>query len=666
MPTKKKQLKKDWLKQVENLHLLDEQYKTLAENSEDMIIRFDRSYNIVYANHYTEKIFDLPRILFVSRCIRDLDQPAEQLEFWTRNLERVFSLGFSINENLVLIINNQKIYYNVKFVPEKKETGEITHVFASARDITELKTKEKALYESQWHLKQAQRIAKIGSWEWHLRYNTLTLSDELYQIVGLTPSKNPQSLAEIRNYISKDFYQLLISFHESPPTEFTSFELEITVRRTDNQIRHCVIRGESITGSDGRLKKLHGTLQDITERKMMERELKSAKLKAEESDKLKSAFLANMSHEIRTPLNGILGFSELLKHKNLSAEKRHFYIDIICSNGKQLLNIISDIIDISRIESGQITIDKSNFCPTNLFNELMLFLKTDLKSKGKSKIETELRINNKYQDISIISDEIHLKQIMINLISNAVKFTTSGRICIGFEIKGKNIEFFVSDTGIGIKPEYHNVIFERFRQANESASREHGGTGLGLAICKNLVKLMNGAIWVRSEEEKGSEFRFSLPLITAEKQEPYNEKAEDIFSYSWPGKKILVVEDDHASYELLKETLSDTYAILYNADDGEKALLMHQTIKPDIILMDIRLPKLSGIEVIQSIRKTDNYVSIIAITANAFVEDKINCMSAGADDYISKPVNHLELLSKLNIHLAKAKESNTTIKAMEG
>ncbi|NJK95302.1 MAG: response regulator [Bacteroidales bacterium] len=381
----------------------------------------------------------------------------------------------------------------------------------------------------------------------------------------------------------------------------------------------------------------------------MEGEIKSARLKAEESDRLKSAFLANMSHEIRTPLNGILGFSELLKRKNLPNDKRQFYTDIICSNGKQLLKIISDIIDISKIESGQIVIDKKECTLNSLFCELNALFIEDLKSKGKNRIELIMAIEPQYQTLVSVCDEIRLKQILINLLSNAVKFTSKGSIKYGYEVKNNFIEFFVSDTGVGIKPEFQKLVFERFRQANESVSREYGGTGLGLAISKSLVEMMGGKIWVISTECQGSEFRFSLPLESSTYHEIiYTQEKNFNGDYSWPGKKILIVEDDLPSVQLLKETLSDSLAEVMHADDGEKAIQMHHDSKPDIILMDIRLPRINGLEAIKTIRDSDKNVAIIALTANAFVEDRNKCMLAGSNEYISKPVDRTQLLSTIN------------------
>lgn len=648
----KDQIKQKWLKQVENLHERDEQYKALAENSEDMILRFDKHFSIVYANLCSERLFEIPRTFLICKNIQDLEQPVEHKEYWIKNLERVFNLGISIDENLVVNKHSKKTYYNVKFVPEKNEKGDVINVFATARDITELKNKEKALYESQWHLKQAQRIAKIGSWEWNLKYNKISFSEEMYQVLDLVPQENSPSVDELKRYINNDVFEILKAFQEKTPESLGIFEIEINILRADNQLRHCVICGEPIFGSNGKIKKLHGTLQDITERKQMESEIKSAQLKAEESDKLKSAFLANMSHEIRTPLNGILGFSELLKRKNLPNDKRLFYTDIICSNGKQLLKIISDIIDISKIESGQIFLDKSNCQLSQMCMELNTFFNTDLKAKGKTKIDLLLEVDSAFQSLVLTCDEIRLKQVLTNLLSNAVKFTNNGYIKFGYTVKDNWIEFFVCDTGIGIKPEFQKLVFERFRQANEGVSREYGGTGLGLAISKSLVELMGGNIWLTSSEDEGSEFRFLLPLEVSESHPIcYSNEMIGQGDYSWPGKKILIVEDDIPSVQLLKETLSDSMAEVLHADDGEKAIEMHMNSKPDIILMDIRLPKMSGLDAIRAIRDADKDVAIIALTANAFVEDRTKCLSAGSNDYISKPVDRKQLLSTINRYI---------------
>ncbi len=255
------------------------------------------------------------------------------------------------------------------------------------------------------------------------------------------------------------------------------------------------------------------TIIDITERKRVEAELISAKEKAEESDQLKSAFLANMSHEIRTPLNSIIGFSELLIDPDFNADQQKQYAQVIIDSGNNLLSIIDDILDISKIEAGQVYITKAKFSVRNLISEIseMLILRANRK-------EIELRFDpsNPKNEILIESDENRIRQILVNLVGNAIKFTNKGLVEIGIKKVGDFMQFHVSDTGIGIPKEYHEQIFERFRQVDQAHTRKFGGNGLGLAISKRLIELLGGAIWLESEPGKGSTFYFLIPISEQE------------------------------------------------------------------------------------------------------------------------------------------------------
>jgi Signal transduction histidine kinase len=252
--------------------------------------------------------------------------------------------------------------------------------------------------------------------------------------------------------------------------------------------------------------------EDITEKKRIIADLKMSKEKAEESDRLKSAFLANMSHEIRTPLNAILGFSNMLTEEwDLPHEVKEEYTSIINRNADNLLHIIDDILDISKLETGQVKILKKSFDLSKTLNELYTQYQSKISESGKENIVLKLRVPN--HQILLSTDKVRLNQILSNLLNNSIKFTHQGEIEFGvMEVSRQRISFFVSDTGIGIEKDIQETIFERFRQANDSTTRVYGGTGLGLSIVKNLVELMGGQIQVESEVSKGTMFKFWLPL----------------------------------------------------------------------------------------------------------------------------------------------------------
>jgi PAS domain S-box-containing protein len=391
--------------------------------------------------------------------------------------------------------------------------------------------------------------------------------------------------------------------------------------------------------------------------KLINDELKAAKEKAEESDKLKSAFLANMSHEIRTPMNAILGFATLIRNRVLTEEKRRDYIDLINSNCRQLLHIITDIIDISKIEAGQISIFNKNFPLNKLMNDLYLNYKNQVEILKKP-IQFVLNNGLRNEDSAIFTDKVRLEQILSNLLSNALKFTEKGTIELGYQIDRKrDIVFYVKDTGIGISESEAKVIFDRFRQVSSSYSKIYGGTGLGLSISKGLVEKLGGKIWVQSELEKGSIFYFSLPYkpgILLEKP------AETDYSktYNWMGKTLLIAEDEEANYNLLATILDPTKIRIIWVTTGREAIEKCKADPSiDLVLMDMKMPDINGFESTEQIKLLRQELPIIAQTAYAMSTDEENCLSAGCDDYISKPLRIDDLLSKIDKYLRNNKSS---------
>ena len=394
-------------------------------------------------------------------------------------------------------------------------------------------------------------------------------------------------------------------------------------------------------------------VQDVTESNKRETILERAKQKAEESDRLKSVFLANISHEIRTPMNGILGFADLLLRNDLSLEKCQQYAKIISDCGNNLMQLLNDILDISRIEAGEIEIKKDNFCINEVIEELYNFYEPQTKRDDKD-ITLQMHKSLRNDEAVIYSDRRYLGQIMTNLLSNALKFTNKGEILIGYNAKQSSIEFFVKDSGEGIAPELLEEIFEPFRQGEEILSRKHHGTGLGLAIAKSYTELLGGYMRVESEVDHGTTFYLTLPYSANIKIQASTSTASTQTDYPWEDKTFLIVEDNYISFMLLKNLLEDSGVKIFHAETAQQSIDMTKSINHlDLILMDVRLPDFTGWEAAKIIKKDNPDLPIIAQTANANASDKIKTFQAGCEAYLTKPIIKKEFYETIKKCLEK-------------
>ena len=392
----------------------------------------------------------------------------------------------------------------------------------------------------------------------------------------------------------------------------------------------------------------------IEEQKEYETKLIKAKERAEESDRLKSAFLANMSHEIRTPMNAIKGFAQLLEEEDLTHDKKCKFSKIINQRTDDLLTLINDLLDIAKIEAGQLTIVSKQDDLNNLLIEIFQFFKTQQEYVDSKPIT--LKFINELSDAQslVLSDFLRLRQILINLVNNALKFTSVGYVIFGCRLYDNNtLLFYVEDSGIGIPEDKFTLVFEPFRQVNESyLSNNYGGTGLGLSIVKGLVELMKGRIWIESQPKLGTKIYFTVPYSPTKILSDHTE-IQNNGIYNWNETTILIIEDDEFNAQLIIEYITETKAKYLHAWNGNEALELVKSNPPfQLILMDIQLPDINGYELTKVFKGITPNSIIIAQTAYAAESDKQRALDCGCDDYISKPIGRQNLLKLIQKHLS--------------
>ncbi len=384
-------------------------------------------------------------------------------------------------------------------------------------------------------------------------------------------------------------------------------------------------------------------------------ELMKAKQKAESSDKLKTAFLANMSHEIRTPMNAILGFSDLLKN-DLHPEKKNQYLSIIQGKGKLLLQLINDIVDIAKIESDQMEIVRHPFDFEKLMNDVQIVFSQRIKTLNKP---VTIKIEKKDINHLLVSDEIRVKQILYNLVDNAVKYTDSGEIIIAYAIIQDWLEINISDTGVGIPEDKLQTVFNRFERVNISHTKPKEGTGLGLSISKKLTELLGGQLSVKSELGKGSTFTFRIPFEKTDSNKITGTETVNLQQPDWHNKLFLVAEDETANYLLIEELLSKTKAKLILAKNGQEAInYLQQGERVDIVLMDIQMPVMDGYQALEVIKDEFPDVPVVAQTAYAFENEVAKMKKLGFVDVILKPIEEEKLIQIISGVLAHFLKGN--------
>jgi PAS domain S-box-containing protein len=559
-----------------------------------------------------------------------------------RRYDGCISQAKSMQYEEILPFKGKETWWETVLNPVFDDNGRICRIIGTSINITERKLAENGLKKLSVAVQQSPAVVVVTDPFGHIEY----VNPRFTQYTGYSFEevfgKNPRILQSglTPKEVYEDLWRTILSGNV--------WHGEFYNRKKNGELywEDAVI--SAIRNERGEITNFVAVKEDITEKKKLWGELITAKEKAEESDRLKSAFLANISHEIRTPMNGILGFSELLKEPDLTGEERENYIGMIHQSGHRMLHLLNELIEISRIEAGERTLYIKETQLNEILNDLYVFYREETEKNG---LLLSCVPGLPDAESVIFTDGPKLKQVLINLIQNALKFTHAGKVDFGYQRKDDMLEFFVIDSGIGIQADVKDKIFERFRQADNALTRKYEGAGLGLSISRAYVEMLGGTIRVESEPGDGSSFYFTLPFHPSCSGKPQFVPADihEPFLFS-PNLTLLIAEDDYASSLLLKQILKGENITILHAGNGQEAVELVK-LRPEInlVLMDIKMPLMNGFEATRHIRCLRPDVPIIAQTAFASKEDREKAAEAGCDAFISKPIKKNELLELMQM-----------------
>ncbi len=622
----------------------EESYRSLFNGAVEGIVVIDvNTAEILYVNPAICSMLDYSENELKNLTIMDI-HPEDNLEAIKKGYDEKQEEKKVIFHSLPCIRKDKSIMYaDINSSPTRIDNrkcyvGFYTDVTQRIRQEAELKILSRAV-------NQAPALILITDKAGNIEY----VNPKFTEVTGYTPEdtagKNPRFLKS-GNYpklFYKEMWETILSGKV--------WSGEIVNRKKNKELYWESALISPVTNSEGKITHFVAIKEDITEKKKTEFELIRAKEKAEESDKLKSAFLANMSHEIRTPMNGIIGFSNLLTGKNISQKNTEYYKSLITESSNQLLSIVNNIIEISKIESDQVQVDLSTVDLNNLLNKISILFEKDVKEKG---LDFKVNIQLTHKNSVTVTDDTKVRQIITNLMNNALKFTKEGFIEIGAQVKNDQIQIYIKDTGIGISKNISDIIFERFRQAEEDHTREYGGTGLGLSISKAYVEMLGGEIWIESVKNEGATCYFTLPCEKCRKKEKKIIVEENItnMDYNWSDYNILIVDDEPLVIDYFREILGNTKIKMHFAVSGKETIsIIEKNSDINLVLLDIRMPVMDGFEVFKRIKALRPDLPVIAQTSYAFSDDRTKILSTGFSNYITKPIHQDLLYEKINTFL---------------
>jgi PAS domain S-box-containing protein len=673
--------------------------RRMIDSSIDCLISMDIEGRVVGWNPQAEHTFGWKRAEILGQRLSEHIIPPRLRSGHEEALQRFAQTGQGsiLGKRIELTaIDKSGTEFPVELTVHPVEAGGRWTFHSFLRDIRDRVEAEKARQESELRFELALDGSNDGFWDWKkVSSDEQWWSPRFYELLGYQPDEIPATWCALKDMVHEEDRELLVARMEDHLAGLTLLDQEIRLCCKDGGYRWFRYRGQAVTDDRGSLSRMAGSLSDVDERRRTQEELRNhalqlqqaksavertaadlvrsmedlaeSKQKAESATRSKSEFLANMSHEIRTPMTAIMGFADLLLDASTPPEERRAHILTIRRNGEHLLALINDILDLSKVEAGRVELERIEFAPADVLEDVRALMKAKLQEKRLALgIDFDTPIPRR-----IHSDPVRLRQILVNLVANAIKFTELGgiRVVAGFlparEESGARFHVRVCDSGIGMTEEQIGRLFQPFVQADTSTTRRFGGTGLGLTIARRLAQMMGGDIRVESQAGRGSTFTVEIALQEAPDLELYDPRAErksaqapakaagpDARGANLHGLRVLLAEDGRDNQRLITLVLERVGADVVLAENGrlacDKALDALRAGTPfDVILMDMQMPELDGWDATALLRSVHYDGPIIALTANAMEGDRDRCLAAGCDDFASKPIEKPKLLATI-------------------
>ena len=641
--TKDKNIELDLIASKNKIKESEEKYKALYENTPLSYQSLDQDGKFIDINPAWCKTLGFSRDEVIGKWFGDFLHP-DYVENFKIKFPKFKERGNVSNvQYRVKHKNGDFLYISFEGCIGNNPDGSFKQTYCTFKDITSQKNAEIELKKSEDRFSQIIENSKDLIWEVDKNGLYTYVSDVVENILSYKPEEiiGKKHFYDFFEHNTKNQLKKIALDAFEQKKSFYDFENLCTAK--NGNLVWLSTSGSPILDEDGKLTGYRGLDKDITKQKNHTSELLIAKQKAEESDRLKTEFINNMSHEVRTPMNGILGFSEMLNSQGITNEKRETFIKIIQSSSHQLLQVIDDILEISSLGTKQVKVFESEVCLNDVLVELFSIFDTKAKEN-----KTPLYLKKEFKDSQsiIFTDKLKLNKIISNLLENALKFTNQGCIEFGYHLKNNNIELFVKDTGIGIEKSKHELIFERFSQAENGLSKNTGGLGLGLSIAKENTILLGGTINLESKVGLGSTFFVTIP---------YNPVHVNDDTENTPKYTILIAEDEEVNYLYLETMLEDVINLdckIIHVKNGQEAIeISNENKNIDLVLMDLKMPVMNGFEATKQIKQLYTKLPVIALTAYSTEKERKQSFLSGCDDFISKPVSLDTIKKMLDRHL---------------